>query len=111
MKVDNHLFQLANPEMVKAEGEQIGYEGCLSVPGMVGEVARAERVIAKGLNRHGKLVRIKGNGLLARCIQHEIDHLDGILFTDRLTHASTLRRVAELTDDEVEMVGGEVVPS
>src|ERR1035441_187229 len=50
-------------------------------------------------------------GSLARCIQHEIDHLDGILFTDRLTHASTLRRVAELTDDEVEMVGGEVVPS
>ncbi|MGD0833403.1 MAG: peptide deformylase [Candidatus Dormibacteria bacterium] len=111
MKVDNQLFQLANPEMVKAEGEQIGYEGCLSVPGMVGEVARFDRVIAKGLNRHGKLVRIKGNGLLARCIQHEIDHLDGILFTDRLTHGSTLRRVNELTEEEVELVGGEVVPA
>jgi len=109
VKVDNQLLHLANPEIIKAEGEQVGYEGCLSVPGMVGEVARAEKVVCKALNRHGKQVRIKGAGLLARAIQHEIDHLDGILFTDRLTDPSTLRRVEDLKDEEVEAVEGEVV--
>ena len=85
MKVDNQVYQLANPEMVRAEGEQVGYEGCLSVPGYIGEVTRANRVVAKGLNRHGKEVRVKGDELLARCVQHEIDHLDGILFIDKVT--------------------------
>ncbi|MFN2569797.1 MAG: peptide deformylase [Candidatus Dormibacteria bacterium] len=93
MKVDNQLFQLANPELVRSEGEDIDYEGCLSVPGLVGEVARAERVVARGLNRHGKMIRVKGSGLLARAIQHEIDHLDGILFIDKLTDIATLRKV------------------
>ena len=107
--MDNQLFHLANPEIIRAEGEQIAYEGCLSIPGMVGEVARAEKVVCKALNRHGKQVRIKGDGLLARAIQHEIDHLDGILFTDRLTDPSTLRRVEELADEEVARVEGEAV--
>ncbi|MGA8016663.1 MAG: peptide deformylase [Candidatus Dormiibacterota bacterium] len=110
IKVDNQLLHLANPEIVKQDGEQTGYEGCLSVPGMVGEVTRAEKVVCKAVNRHGKQVRIKGSGLLARAIQHEIDHLDGILFTDRLTDPSTLRRIDELTDAEVHEVEGEVVP-
>jgi peptide deformylase len=100
LKVENQVYQLANPELIRAEGEQIGYEGCLSVPGYVGEVARAERVVAKGLNRHGKEVRIKGTGLLARAIQHEIDHLDGILFTDKLTSLDTLRPVEEVLGAE-----------
>jgi len=102
MKVDNQLFQLANPELVRSEGEDIDYEGCLSVPGLVGEVARAERVVAKGLNRHGKMIKVKGTGLLARAIQHEIDHLDGILFIDKLTDISTLRKVKpqEAEDDD-----------
>ncbi|MGC8461411.1 MAG: peptide deformylase [Candidatus Dormibacteria bacterium] len=100
VKVDNQVFQLANPEMVRAEGEQIGYEGCLSVPGMIGEVARAERVVVKGLNRHGKEVRIKGSELLARAFQHEIDHLDGILFLDKLTSIDTLRKVDDLADED-----------
>jgi peptide deformylase len=89
LKVDNQLLQLANPELIRASGEQIGYEGCLSVPGYIGEVARAERVVVKALNRHGKEVRIKGEDLLARALQHEIDHLDGVLFTD---HLSALKR-------------------
>jgi peptide deformylase len=110
IKVDNQLLHLANPEIVKQDGEQTGYKGCLSVPGMVGEVTRAEKVVCKAINRHGKQVRIKGSGLLARAIQHEIDHLDGILFTDRLTDPSTLRRVDELNDAEVHAVEGEVVP-
>jgi peptide deformylase len=111
IKVDNQLFHLANPEIIKQDGEQTGYEGCLSIPGMVGEVTRAEKVVCKALNRSGKQVRIKGSGLLARAILHEIDHLDGILFTDRLTDPATLRRVEELTDTEVQAVEGEVVPA
>ncbi len=110
IRVDNQLLHLANPEIVKQDGEQTGYEGCLSVPGMVGEVTRAEKLVCRAINRHGKQVRIKGSGLLARAIQHEIDHLDGILFTDRLTDPSTLRRIDELTDAEVHEVEGEVVP-
>ncbi|HEX6492344.1 MAG TPA: peptide deformylase [Candidatus Dormibacteraeota bacterium] len=100
MKVDNQLYTLANPEIVRSSGEQIGYEGCLSVPGYIGEVARAEKVTMKGLNRNGKEVRIKGEGLLARAIQHEIDHLDGVLFIDRLTSLDTLRPVADASDEE-----------
>ena len=94
MKVDNQLYTLANPEVVRSSGEQIGYEGCLSVPGYIGEVARSEKVTIKALNRNGKEVRIKGEGLLARAIQHEIDHLDGVLFIDRLTSIDTLHPVA-----------------
>ena len=106
IKTDQNLHTLVNPEMVKAEGEQIGMEGCLSVPGYVGEVKRALRVVARGLNRNGRMVRVKGDGLLARAIQHEIDHLDGILFTDRLTSLGTLRKV-ELEEEEqkAELVG------
>ena len=102
MKVDNQLYTLANPEIVRSSGEQIGYEGCLSVPGYLGEVARAERVTIKALNRSGREVRIKGEGLLARAIQHEIDHLDGILFVDRLTSLDTLRPVSTVADEETE---------
>jgi peptide deformylase len=100
MKVDNQLYSLANPEIVRSSGEQIGYEGCLSVPGYIGEVARAEKVTIKALNRNGKEVRIKGEGLLARAILHEIDHLDGVLFIDRLTSIDTLRPVAVSSEEE-----------
>jgi peptide deformylase len=91
--VDEHLHVLINPELVRAEGEQVGNEGCLSIPGWVGEVKRAERVVVKAKNRAGKDIRVHADGLLARCLQHEIDHLDGILFTDRLTDPATFRRV------------------
>ena len=100
MKVDNQLYTLANPEVVRSSGEQIGYEGCLSVPGYIGEVARAEKVVARALNRHGKEVRIRGEGLLARAIQHEIDHLDGILFIDKLTSLDSLREVEVGNEEE-----------
>ncbi|MGH7686933.1 MAG: peptide deformylase [Candidatus Dormibacteria bacterium] len=99
LRVDNQIYQLANPEMVRCEGEQTGLEGCLSVPGWVGEVTRCDRVVAKGLNRHGKQVRVKGDGLLARAIQHEIDHLDGILFTTRVNEG-TLRELETVAEAE-----------
>jgi len=105
---DNQHYGLVNPVLVKGEGSQIGYEGCLSFPGWVGEVERHESVTVKGLNRKGKEVRIKSSGFTARAFQHEIDHLDGILFTDRLTSLDTLRRVEELEaeggQDEAEAV-------
>ncbi len=86
-------LQLINPEILKTEGEQIGEEGCLSIPGYVGIVKRAEHVTVKGLNRKGKEVKIKAHGYLARVLQHEIDHLDGVLFTDRLESRNHLFKI------------------
>jgi len=86
---------LVNPGIVKMEGEQFGEEGCLSVPGYVGMVRRAMKVTVKGLNRKGKEVKLTGEGLLARAFQHEVDHLNGILFTDRLEKPEDLYRVTE----------------
>ncbi len=74
---------LVNPEIVKAKGEQVGPEGCLSVPGFFGEVRRALQITVKGQDVHGKDVRMRAEGLLARAFQHEIDHLEGVLFIDR----------------------------
>jgi peptide deformylase len=78
------LGVLINAKIVSVEGEQIGPEGCLSVPGLQGEVRRAEKVVVKGMDAVGKPVRIKAEGLLARIFQHEIDHLEGTLFIDRV---------------------------
>ena len=105
VKTDANLYCLVNPEMVKATGEQVGLEGCLSIPGYVGEVKRAQRVVVRGLNRHGKTVRIKGDDLLARAFQHEIDHINGVLFIDRLTSLETLRKVEPENVTEGELVG------
>ena len=99
---DNQIWALVNPTIVKSDGTQVGYEGCLSYPGWVGEVARYENVVVKGRNRRGKEVRIKSSGFTARAFQHELDHLDGILFIDRLTNLDTLRRVEELEAEEQE---------
>lgn len=86
---------LINPEIVKREGEQFGEEGCLSIPGYVGMVRRAMKVTVKALDRKGKEVKVKGEGLLARALQHEIDHLDGVLYTDRLEKPEHLLRLTE----------------
>ncbi len=78
------LFILANPEISEASEVMVkGIEGCLSIPDLVGEVERHESVVVKAQNKLGKPVKIKATGWLARIFQHEIDHLDGILFTDR----------------------------
>ncbi|TME06546.1 MAG: peptide deformylase [Chloroflexi bacterium] len=99
---DKQIWGLVNPEVVKKDGVQVGYEGCLSYPGWVGEVERAETVVVKGRNRHGKEIRVKSSGFTARAFQHELDHLDGVLFTDRLTNLDTLCRVEELIGEEKE---------
>jgi peptide deformylase len=80
------VWAVINPEIVKVSEEMLmGVEGCLSIPGLVGEVERHAEVQVKGLNRHGKPMKVKAKGWLARIFQHEIDHLNGVLFTERAT--------------------------
>lgn len=78
------LLTFINPEFVECGGVQLEEEGCLSVPGFQATIARPSRAVVKGLNRDGDEHIIEATGLLARCFQHEMDHLDGILFVDRL---------------------------
>lgn len=78
------LITLINPEVVKSEGEQVGVEGCLSIPNVAGEVSRPQIVTVKGLNANGEPIEITAEDLLARVLCHEIDHLDGVLFTDKV---------------------------
>ena len=78
------LIIMINPEFVERAGMQLEDEGCLSVPGFNATVARPSRVVMTGLDRHGQPQQVEGTGLLARCFQHEMDHLDGTLFVDRL---------------------------
>ncbi|TYA13118.1 peptide deformylase [Paenibacillus faecis] len=91
---DEHgLIELINPEIMSKEGEQFGPEGCLSIPGYRGDVRRAQTVTVKGLDRNGNEVTYTGSDLLARAFQHEIDHLNGVLYTD------IAERVYEITPE------------
>jgi len=93
------LHAMINPQFVEREGMQLEEEGCLSIPGFTATVARPKRVVVKGLNRHGDEYTIEGTGLLARALQHEIDHLNSCLFVDRLRGISRdliLRKVRKL---------------
>lgn len=83
--VGDGLIELINPVITSAEGEVSDSEGCLSAPKLVGVVPRAEKVVVKALNRRGEECVLEGEGMLARAFQHEIDHLDGILFVDKAT--------------------------
>ena len=100
-------YILFNPEIVKGRGEQIGYEGCLSIPGYIGEVARRDQITVKGLDGRGEPVRLKAEGYLARVFQHEIDHLDGILYTDRMTDPDTFQPVEEGQEEAAELAAAE----
>jgi len=79
---DNGLIEMINPEIVSAEGEQLGPEGCLSIPGLRGDVNRSLTITIKGLDRNGDELVITASEFLARAFQHEVDHLNGVLFTD-----------------------------
>ncbi len=84
--VPKKLYVVVNPEIVLASEEKVeGVEACLSIPRVMGEVERNTDIVVKGQNRQGRPVKIKVNGWMARIFQHEIDHLDGVLFTDRAT--------------------------
>lgn len=94
------VITMINPQFVQRAGLQLEQEGCLSLPGFTATVARPERVVVKGLDRNGKEQQIEATGLLARAFQHEMDHLDGTLFIDRLRGIKReliVRRVRKLT--------------
>ncbi|MDQ0059576.1 peptide deformylase [Paenibacillus harenae] len=76
------LIEMVNPVIVEQEGEQLGPEGCLSIPNLNGEVMRADRIVVKGQNSDGEHFTVEASGYLSRAFQHEVDHLNGILFTD-----------------------------
>ena len=89
---DEITLTLVNPEIVTSSGEQYGPEGCLSLPGIVASLPRADRVTVRWLDLDGNRQRITATGEYARIFQHEIDHLDGILFLDRVTDRSSIKR-------------------
>lgn len=94
------LYVIINPEIVKASEEKVmGIEGCLSIPGLHGEVERHESIQVKALNRHGSPVKLKVDGWMARIFQHEIDHLNGVLFTDKAVRVWK----PSADEDEIEM--------
>lgn len=82
--VDDERLALINPAVVEAEGEEVDVEGCLSIPGVYGEVRRFSRIKVKAMNTAGEEVWVAADGLLSRCLQHEIDHLLGVLFVDKV---------------------------
>jgi peptide deformylase len=91
---------------VRSSGEIVDWEGCLSVPGFVAEIKRAEKVTVKARDRHGKEFRVKGEELFARALQHEIDHLNGVLYIDYLESLEELVRVSERSEVEEETAAG-----
>ena len=92
---------LINPELVRRTGERLINEGCLSVPGYFGQVKRAESVTVKGRNQYGKEIRIKADGLLAQALEHEIDHLNGLLYIDHMESMDSLRKIGEEEETEL----------
>ncbi len=92
--VGDGLVELVNPEIIHAEGENGGAEGCLSIPGRQGYVVRPKKVTVRAQDRNGKFFEVTGEDLFARALCHEIDHLDGILYIDKMDH--------EITEDEQE---------
>ena len=95
------VFELVNPEIIKRKGQEVGQEGCLSIPGMAADVDRATFVLVRAQDRNGKEIRIKAYDWLARIFQHEIDHLLGVLMTDK---AEQIYRLHENEDGEIEAI-------
>jgi len=99
---EEEVIVLVNPELVKKSGERVVIEGCLSVPGYRGEIKRSEKVTVKALNRNGKAFRIKADDLLAEVLEHEIDHLNGVLYIDHLESTEKLEKI-EMDQDTPEI--------
>ena len=93
---EGEIIELVNPEIIERDGEQEGGEGCLSLPERYGVVKRPNHVKVRAQDRNGNTFEVEGTGLTARCFCHEIDHLDGVLFTDRATHMYTDEEMEEL---------------
>lgn len=95
---------IINPEIIERSGEQEVTEGCLSVPGYCGDISRSTQVTVKGLDRTGKKIKIKANGLMAEALEHEVDHLNGILYIDHVINEDKLHQVEQLALPEVKPV-------
>ena len=97
---DGNQYLMINPEIIELSGEQTGMEGCLSVPGKRGQVTRANYAKVKAFNENMEEIIIEGEGLLSRCIQHECDHLDGILYVTKVEGELVDKEVEEDEDEE-----------
>lgn len=97
---NDSMLELVNPEIIAQDGEQDGLEGCLSVPGMWGYVFRPRKVRVKAQDRYGKWFEVEGEDIIARCFCHEIDHLDGHVFTEHVDRLYTSEEIQELTEKE-----------
>jgi len=98
IEIEGTITELINPQVVRRSGSSVDWEGCLSIPGFVAEVERSEKVTVKARDRHGKEFRVKGDELFARALQHEIDHLNGVLYIDYLESLEELVRVSEASE-------------
>ena len=107
IEVEDQLYELVNPVITRSSGEENDLEGCLSVPGYVAYVKRKEKVWVEAQDRYGKRIRSVGVGLLARAMQHELDHLEGKLYIDYLESMEDLIPVAQI-EDEVAASGEEM---
>lgn len=106
---EQDLIVLINPEVVKKAGKRVLPEGCLSIPGYQGDVLRSQWVKVKAKDRHGKELRIKGENLLGQALEHEIDHLDGILYVDRLESEDKFYKIVPEDEEEPETRKGEII--
>jgi peptide deformylase len=106
---EQEVIVLINPEIVKKAGRRVLPEGCLSIPGYQGEVVRSEWVKVKAKDREGKEIRIKGEGLLGQAMEHEIDHLDGVLYVDRLESEDQFYKIVAEDEEETETHKGEII--
>ena len=95
------VITLINPEVVKSWGERDVTEGCLSLPGYRGEIKRSESVTVKGRDRYGKQIRLKADGLLAQALEHEIDHINGVVYIDHLESVDNLYQIEPEGEDEL----------
>ncbi|RED65913.1 peptide deformylase [Cohnella lupini] len=96
---EHELIELVNPEIVLAEGEQLGPEGCLSIPGLQGDVKRSNRIVIRGQDRNGKPIQYESTEFLSRAFQHEVDHLNGVLFIDTAESVYEARKPEENRQD------------
>ena len=97
---EDQVIELVNPEIIATEGEQVGFEGCLSVPGRWGKVKRPMKARVRAQNRKGEWFEVEDEGLTARCFCHELDHLDGHLFTELTDRLYTSEELDELMEQE-----------
>ncbi|HET9497501.1 MAG TPA: peptide deformylase [Candidatus Limnocylindria bacterium] len=99
IEIEGKITELVNPKIVRRSGATVDWEGCLSIPGFVAEVERSAKVTVQARDRHGREFRVKGEELFARALQHEIDHLNGVLYIDYLESLEELVRVSEASEE------------